>query len=222
MGKNRIGMTVIRQGNQIRGGHYFYQKFLKNIPLTGSIEGSQITLEEPGLGTFHLHFVGNGSKGGRPLDFENSVAMDGTWMSVDGVRSYPVSLHGTTIRNGAEAGHLYGGVTNETDDAFEKRVQSFFRAVLSGDRATAARFISYPLRANFANGTTKSFRNSAEVLATWNDLFSPAMMTRLQEALPHEMFVHEGQAMTGNGEAWFNAKGLAVLNVPPASDLQER
>ena len=222
MGTSRIGMTVIRQGNQIKGGHYFYQKFLKNISVTGSIEGSQITLEELGQGTFHLHFVGNGSEGSRPLDFENSIGMDGTWMSVDGARIYPVSLRGTTIRNGAEAGHLYSEVTNETDEAFEKRVQSFFRAVLRGDKATATRFISYPLRANFADGTRKKFRNSPEVLAIWNDLFNPAMMTRLQRALPHEMFVHEGQAMLGNGEAWFDAKGLAVLNVPAASDPQVR
>jgi hypothetical protein len=89
LGQNRIGMTVIREDNKIEGGHYFYQKFLRNIPITGSTEGSHITLTEPGGGRFHLHFVGDGSEGGRPLDFENSVGMDGTWTSPDNTRSYP-------------------------------------------------------------------------------------------------------------------------------------
>jgi hypothetical protein len=35
--------------------------------------------------------------------------------------------------------------------------------------------------------------------------------------LPHDMFVHEGMAMVGDGEAWFDAKGLAVLNLTSGS-----
>ena len=44
LGQNRIGMTVSREVNKIEGGHYFYQKFLRDIPITGSIEGSHVTL----------------------------------------------------------------------------------------------------------------------------------------------------------------------------------
>ena len=36
------------------------------------------------------------------------------------------------------------------------------------------------------------------------------------------MFVRNGMAMIGNGEAWFDDKGLATLNVPLASEVPAR
>lgn len=215
-------MTVIRDGNRIEGGHYFYQKFLKDIPITGSEERSLIVLTEPGGGIFHLHFVGNGSEGGRPLDFENSVGMDGTWASADGTRTWTVSLGGTTVHEPGWDGHRYGDVTKEDDVDFERRVQSLLSAVLRGDKTNAVRFISYPMLATFPNYTNKKFRNAAAVLAAWKDLFPPAMMAKLQRALPHDMFVHNGMAMIGTGEAWFDDEGLRILNVPPPSETPAR
>jgi hypothetical protein len=214
LGESRIGMTIIRDGNQIEGGHYFYQKFLRDIPITGFMKDSQITLDEAGTGTFHLHFAGNGSEGGQPLDFANSIGMEGTWTSADGRRTYPVSLRGTLIRGGTDNGHRYGDVTRETDAEFEHRVQSLLRAVLAGDESTAVRFISYPMSANLPNGGTKSFRNPSEVLAAWNDVFTPALLMKLRNDLPHDMFVRDGMAMLGDGEARFDGKGLPSLNVP--------
>jgi hypothetical protein len=214
LGKSRIGMTMLREGDKIEGGHYFYQEFLKDIAIAGSMENSEITLTETGGGRFHLHFVGNGSDGGRPLDFENSIGMAGTWSSADGAHTYPVSLRGTTVREGADAAGRYRDISSESDAAFEARVQSFWRAVLRGDKAAAVRFISYPLRANIGKGKSKTFRNSAEVLSAWNEIFTPALIGKLLADLPHDMFVRQGMAMLGNGEVWFDAKGLAVVNFP--------
>jgi hypothetical protein len=214
LGKSRIGMTVIREGNVIKSGHYFYQQFLQDIPIAGSARNSQVTLTEAGGGTFRLHFRSNGSQGDQLLDFENSVGMNGTWTSGDGSRSYTVSLHGTTISEGEDNGHRYQGVTNESDAAFESRVQSILRAVLRGDKSTTLRFTSFPLRVNFPDRKHKMFRNSEGVISAWNDLFTPALIAKLRTALPHDMFVHEGMAMLGDGEAWFDANGLAVLNIP--------
>ena len=142
--------------------------------------------------------------------------MDGAWTSADGSRSYRVALRGTEIRYDL-GGRRYADVTSEEDAAFEARVQAFFRAALHGDKAGAARLMSYPLSVRFPNGANRNFRSAAEVLAAWNEVFTPAMMAKLAAALPHDMFVHEGMAMTGAGEAWFDAKGLASLNVPPAA-----
>jgi hypothetical protein len=215
LGNSRIGMTIICEGNKIEGGHYFYQKFLQDISITGSMQGSRITLIESGGGAFHLHFVGNGSEKGRPLDFENSIGMEGTWKSADETRSKLVSLGGTLVRPGANDQRRYGDVTSENDAAFERRTQTLFRSVLRGDKSSAVRFISYPLSVNFPNGKTKKFPDSAAVLSAWNDIFTPAMIARLQQDLPHDMFVRNGMAMLGNGEAWFDARGLATVNVPP-------
>jgi hypothetical protein len=220
LGKMRIGLTVVYEGGKIEAGHYFYQKFLEDIPIVGFTQGPQITLTGSGGETFHLHFVGNGSEGDQTLDFQNSIGMDGVWTSAEGRRSYPVSLHQTTGRNGADDGHRYSDITTESDAAFERRVQSLLRAVQSGakGKTVAVRFISYPLKVNYPSGRGKKFRNSAEVLAGWDDIFTPAMLARLRQDLPHDMFVHNGMAMLGNGEAWFNARGLATVNVPSPSE----
>lgn len=213
LGTSRIGLTVIREGKNIKGGHYFYQKFLRDIPITGSTQGSHVTLVEEGGGTFSLDFVGNGSEGSKPLDFENSVGMNGTWTSKDGSHNYAVSLRGTTIRE-ADNRPRYADVTKESDAEFEKRVQSLIGAVLHGDKAAAVRLISYPLAVNGSKREHWRLRTSGEVLAAWDDLFTPAMTGKFESALPHDMFVHQGMAMIGDGEAWFDDKGLAVLNTP--------
>src|SRR5262249_13188146 len=150
LGRNRIGLTVVRRGNTIQGGHYFYQKFLRDIPIVGSFDGAKVTLRESG-GQFDLHFVGNGSEHGQPLDFENSIGMDGEWMSADGGRIYPVSMGGAAILLVSNGERRYGEVTKDTDGAFEKRVQLFWRSALRGDNETAAKFVSYPLTVNFSN-----------------------------------------------------------------------
>ena len=213
LGGSRVGLTVVYQGTAIASAHYFYQRYLADIPLTGSVENSRITLQET-AGVFHLHFVGNGSEGGRPLDFENSVGMEGEWTSADGRQSYPVKIGGVAGRAYAPGERYYAAVTNESDAAFESRVQSLYRAVLGGDKPAAVRFISYPLTVNPANGVHKVYRSGAEVLAAWNQIFTPQLIALLREDLPHEMFVHEGMAMLGNGEVWFDNKGLAVVNTP--------
>jgi hypothetical protein len=32
LGENRVGITIIHEGIEIDGGHYFYRKYLKDIP----------------------------------------------------------------------------------------------------------------------------------------------------------------------------------------------
>lgn len=217
LGPDRIGMTVIHEGNTIEGGHYFYQKYLRDIPLTGSLVGCRITLSEPSRAQFHLDFVFN--EGHQPCDFEHTVGMHGTWTSADRALSHTVALDGTEIDPGAGNGRRYGDVTGESDDAFEARVQSFLQAVLRGDETAAVRFVSYPLRANLGNGKARYLQNPTELLAVWNKLFSPPMMAKLRTVLPHDMFVKDGMAMLGDGEWWFDAKGIAVLNQDSTSYL---
>jgi len=210
LGQSRIGLTVeVENGRAIRG-HYFYQKYLKDIPLTAKQKKGMLLLKEAG-GEFKLHFKGNGSEGHAPLTFENSIGLGGTWTSADGIRSLPVSLSGQTILAKSKDGRRYSDVTSESDAAFEKRVQAFYRAVLAGKRAEAARYVSYPLRVNGKH--MRTIKNAAQLVSAWDSIFTPAFLMRLHEDLPHDMFVHQGMAMLGDGDVWFDAKGAAVLNV---------
>jgi len=91
LGSTRIGLTlVVKGGNAITSGHYFYAKYLTDIPLTGAMQSSALTLKGQDGGTFALKFTGNGSEGGKPLDFSNSVGLEGTWSN--GAKTLPVKL----------------------------------------------------------------------------------------------------------------------------------
>jgi hypothetical protein len=55
-------------------------------------------------------------------------------------------------------------------------------------------------------------QNPVQLEANWSRVFSPAFIAKLREDIPHEMFVHEGEAMLGQGKLWFDDKGLTVVN----------
>lgn len=212
VGQSRIGLTLlVNSAGVITGGHYFYAKDLKDIPLTAGTQSTGIVLFEPEGGQFALRFKGNGSEGGKPLDFHNTVGMEGRWMKNDS--SYPVVLRMQQSFEGLANARWYEGVTSESDAAFEAKVQCFYKAVLAGDRATAVRYIDFPLRVN-QNGKGRIFRTAAEVSAQWNQIFTPACIDAFRQAMPHDMFVRNGQAMLGDGVAWFGAKGAQVINIP--------
>jgi hypothetical protein len=212
VGQSRIGMTLlVDAGGAITGGHYFYGNDLKDIPLTAGTQGTGIMLFEPGGGQFALRFKGNGSEAGKPLNFHNSVGLEGRWMKHDG--SYPVALQMQQSSEAAADARWYGECTSESDAAFEARVQGFYKAVLAGDRASAARYVDFPLRINH-NGKGRTVHSAAELAAQWGQIFTPACVDAFKRAMPHDLFVHNGQAMLGDGVAWFGAKGAQVVNVP--------
>jgi hypothetical protein len=212
VGQIRVGMTLlVNRIGAITGGHYFYANELKNIPLTAGTQGAGIILFEPGGGQFALRFKGNGGEAGKPLNFHNSVGLEGRWMKEDG--SYPVVLQMQQSLEAAVNVRWYQDVTSESDAAFEARVQAFYKAVLAGDSTAAAHYVDFPLRVN-RNGKGRTVRSAAELAAQWKQIFTPACIDAFRQAMPHDMFVRNGQAMLGDGLAWFGAKGVQVINVP--------
>lgn len=212
VGQSRIGMAlVINAAGTVIGGHYFYVKDLKDIPLKIGTQGSGIILFEPEGGQFALRFKGNGSTAGKPLNFENSAGLEGRWMKNDS--SYPVSLQMEDSFRGPANARWYQDVTSESDAAFEARVQNFYQAVLAGDRVSAARYVDFPLRINY-NGKSRTIKDAAMLSQEWSQIFTTACVNAFRDAVPHDMFVRNGQAMLGNGIAWIGSKGVEAINVP--------
>lgn len=212
VGQSRIGMVLlINAAGTVTGGHYFYAKDLKDIPLKAGTQGSGLILYESEGGQFALRFKGNGSEAGKPLDFNNSIGMEGRWLKGDS--SYPVALQMQGSTRGPANARWYEDVTSESDAAFEARVQSFYKAVIAGDRTTAARYVNFPLRIN-QNGKSRTIHSAAELSAQWNQIFTPSCIDAFKKAIPHDMFVRNGQAMLGDGVAWFGSKGVDSINVP--------
>lgn len=202
---------LVDTAGAVTGGHYFYAKHLKDIPLKAGTQGTGIILYEPEGGQFALRFKGNGSEAGKPLNFQNSVGMKGRWMK--GASSYPVELQMEGNTEGLVNTRWYEDVTSESDAAFEAKVQSFYKAVLSRDHTAAARFVDFPLRIN-RSGKSRTIRTAAELSAKWNQIFTPACIDAFKNAMPHDMFVRNGQAMLGDGVVWFGPKGAQFINVP--------
>ena len=212
LGPTRIGLTlIVKGGNSIAGGHYFYAKYLTDIPLTGTMQASALTLKGGDGGSFALKFTGNGSEGGKPLDFTNSVGLEGTWFK-DG-KTLPVKLAAGGQSSVPASGRWYEMVTDESDAAFEAKAQGFYKAVLAGDKTGAAKYVDFPLRVN-QNGKGHLVRSAAELSAQWDRILTPAYLDILKKEMPHDMSVSKGQAMLGAGDVWFSSKGASALNLP--------
>jgi hypothetical protein len=211
IGTHAIGATiVVRDASHIDGGHYFYDSQLKDIPLTGAVHGRSVTLATATGETFSLTLQGNGGTGGDGASFETSTALVGTWTK--GGQTLPVKLGMDFVTQGTPDGRMYGDVTSASDAAFEALVGRFIKAALAGDKTAAAAAVSYPLRVNGAHSL--KIRNAAALISHWNGIFTPALLAQLRGAVPHEMFVRNGQAMVAGGLVWFDAKGAVAINEP--------
>lgn len=209
IGPYPVGVNLlVRDYVQFAEGHYFYANKLLDIRLDGRVEGENVTLEEPGGGAFHLHFVSNDSAKGQSLNFYNSTGLQGVWTKGD--KTLPVTLGFSTVYDGPARTRWYADVTNESDAVFEARVRKFLRAVIADDKGAAAGLVSYPLRVNGPRSLV--IRSKADLAARWEQIFTPALKARLRDAIPHEMFVHNGDAMVGDGVVWFDAKGASAIN----------
>ena len=64
---------------------------------------------------------------------------------------------------------------------------------------------------NLAHRSIK-VKNLDQLKTNWSVAFPQTLIAKLREDIPHEMFVHEGEAMLGQGELWFDEFGLTVVN----------
>lgn len=216
VGSSKIGVALtIRDYRTFIEGHYFYVRYLTDIPLTGSMRGEALELNEPGGGSFHLHLVSNASVAGQGLTFYNSIGLEGVWIK-NGMM-LPVRIRGDHETPGAGSAEFYPSLAADPN-VYETRVRRCIRSVLEGDKNTAATLVSYPLRVN--GSVSFLVRTRTELLKRWNQIFTPSVMKALRDAVPHEMFEHDGQIMIGNGDVWFNELGMVAINQNDA--LQQR
>jgi hypothetical protein len=127
-----------------------------------------------------------------------------------GTRALPVNLrleHST--ENPGQP--MYANVTSRPDAAFEAMVQAVQKSILGGDRIITAKHTHFPLTVNVGREHI-TIHNAVQLQANWSRIFFPAFLAKLRQDIPHEMFVHEGEAMLGKGELWFDGKGLATVN----------
>lgn len=102
-------------------------------------------------------------------------------------------------------------MTDKSDAAFESMVNAARDAILSGNSVATARYVHFPLLVNTSHKNLVI--HSASALETnWSAIFTPDFVAKLRLDSTHEMFVHNGEAMLGDGELWFDDRGLVAVN----------
>lgn len=211
VGPYRAGLNLtIKDHREVVAAHYYYAKTGKDIPLTIAQVGEKLVLDEPGGGRMVLTLTNADPKEPRPLNFATSTGLAGSWTS--GEKVLPTRFGFGTVLQGPSPSRWYEEVTSESDTAFEARVRRFLDAVRNRDCKALAAATSYPLTLSGRRCVT--VRSAATLGPHCAEILSPAYVSSLRDAVPHEMFVRNGQAMVAHGAAWFDAHGAVALNLP--------
>jgi hypothetical protein len=187
---------------KIVSAHYFYDKYMIDIPLTVRQRDNAITLTGTDGSRFALEGMRYVSESGGPVEpaptADHSDFLTGSWTL--GSREVPVRL---TLS--------FAGGDQDPDPASEAHARHFVHGVLTNNPREAADNVSYPLTINGRCGPQVG--NKAAFLALWPQIATPALVKDLKGAVPHDMFGKNGMTMVGSGRVWFDDRGAAVLNV---------
>lgn len=211
VGPHRIGAAMAIDNVDhltITAANYYYVGKDVDIPLQAATRDGVVTLREPGGGIFTLRFKGDPAKARPPYTFYNTNDLTGEWRRGETMLRASISLASSGACPG-EPKYADLGVTD--DAAFEAMVARFIRGVTSGNVAETARSVHFPLRIN--RGTASfAVRDAAGLKAQWRRIFPPAYVAKVRQAVPHDLFVRNAQAMIGSGEAWFDGDGAVAIN----------
>lgn len=221
LGKStRIGMSLYAQDQKLQGS-YFYTTHLTDISLRGTytavrdISLTEISSDGGVRGTFRLHFAEN-DPSFKTTERLQAEVLNGTWTSADGKVEYPVHLQ--MEQNCPPPGQRrYANAGAKSDETVEKNAQAFYSAVLAGNAARTAQYVSYPC-SYFASGKRKMIPNSAEFVKLYAQIFTPEFVAQIATGTPHHMFVNAQGIMIADGKVWFDEQGKAqhLNNEPPA------
>lgn len=215
-----IGMMLYAKDKALNGA-YFYNQYLKDIPLAGNVTGDRdLSLQETDAagaakGTFHLHLAEHDAQY-RSTEVLQWEALKGTWTSADGAKTYPVVLR-LQHECAKTAGREYEVAGSRDDAVVEKNAQAFYKAVFEGKREQAANYVSYPC--TFFRGEKRvTAKDSQEFLKNYDAIFTKAFVAKIAGGIPHHMFVNYRGIAIADGAVWFDENGKARnLNNFPTS-----
>ncbi|HEY2460581.1 MAG TPA: hypothetical protein VGI16_07225 [Candidatus Acidoferrum sp.] len=193
-------------------GFYFYRQDLKDIPVSGRYVGDRdIELDEPDgkggvRGAFRLHFAESSPEFKSDVPLQEEV-LDGVWVGADGKRQLPV--HVVAMRTCDVGQQEYALAGSKDPSLVEQNVQTFYHAVLHGDRNRVADCLSFPL-AFYIAGKREVADNRTAFLRYYDRIFTKDFVESIAATTPHHMFSSWRGIMLGNGEVWFDENGKAT------------
>ncbi|MFM8469504.1 MAG: hypothetical protein ACKODH_05975 [Limisphaerales bacterium] len=187
-------------------GTYFYAKYGRDIRIEGEADGRSVRLREfDEAGTQTAAFTGRfleqdplGRYGKSKLDRE---LLAGAWSKLGEIteRPFEVTLTHICFASPQEPRYAVSGFTN--DAAVEAFAQKFRAAVLKREVDAVAGMLAYPIHINVAGGG-KRFATTAAVKQSYDLIFDPEFVKRIEATIPFHMFARDQGVMLGNGEVW--------------------
>jgi hypothetical protein len=212
-GKLRVRATLTFAHAEV-AGVYFYATQLKDIRIQGRIiDGTRLVLDElDSSGRVAARFEGTFADEDPRGKFKGSLHCEviaGFWQKTEAAPQGLPFLLALDSGTSGTLEHRYEVAGAEDDELIHRNAARFCNAVLRRDRRSVASLIQYPIRVRVA-GALKSIRNSQELIARYDAIFSPAFQKAIAEAIPRNMFVRDRGIMLGNGEVWFGADGRVI------------
>lgn len=91
-------------------------------------------------------------------------------------------------------------------------MQDLQQLLEDGDRTGLARLVSFPLTRNSGNGTRVVVTSHSELLAHFDRLFTQAVVDKVTDADPREVFCRSEGFMIGDGVVWAGQDGIFAIN----------
>ncbi|HVY89810.1 MAG TPA: hypothetical protein VG942_13145 [Hyphomonadaceae bacterium] len=143
--------------------------------------------------------------------------IEGDWRpkdKPDGVLHF--RMRSTTFHAPAPFDRMYG---NKVDvEAVNREAQAFRTAVVRDDRAGVVARVLYPITIGVDNAHETSFSTPAELMARYDEVFTPRLKKAITGAVPRMMFARQGQVMlVPPGWVWmdFQGKVTTLWPAPP-------
>ncbi|HUL96461.1 MAG TPA: hypothetical protein VLT89_10640 [Usitatibacter sp.] len=104
------------------------------------------------------------------------------------------------------------GTSEEEAAAFLASLQG---ALASGDRRRVASMVQFPIAA-WAGSRDETFKNAAQLLASYDRVFTERLKKTIGEARVQCLFTNSQGAMIHDGEVWFRpveGRGLMIIKI---------
>ncbi|GMK40364.1 hypothetical protein PCCS19_34200 [Paenibacillus sp. CCS19] len=89
--------------------------------------------------------------------------------------------------------------------AFEQMFTSVQQAIAAGDQTLVSSYGLYPVRVNYADGTSEQIADAKQFVANYDKIITPSVAQTMKDQAIAKLFVNWQGVMAGAGQIWFGA-----------------
>ncbi|PWW08552.1 hypothetical protein DFQ01_101275 [Paenibacillus cellulosilyticus] len=89
--------------------------------------------------------------------------------------------------------------------AFELMFTNVQQAIAAGDQTLVASYGNYPIRVNYADGTSEQVADAKQFVARYDKIITPSVVQAMKDQAIDNLFVNWQGVMAGAGQMWFGA-----------------